>query len=486
MKIVFIYPRWTGDYKGISSYFAKKAGGTYPPINLALLAAICIKEGHEAEIIDAEAEKLPPEEVAKLAVQKNPDFVALSGMSPFFHLSLEVAKLVKEENPNIMIGCGGQHVTIMEEKVFDNVFEYLFVGDGEEQWIKFLRAFDGELGFEDVPGIVYRKDGEIVKNKREVANKNLDIYPLPAYHLLPMHKYHLGTMRGRLPFTLIQTVRGCPWRCIFCASDQLDTTRIHKRSIPSIVSEIEYVKENYGITHISFADDVLTLDKKRTTELCNLLIEKNLKITFEGGTRANLVRDDLIGLMAKAGLIRLSFGLETVDEDMRKTMNKKVPLEAYANANKICNKHGVEALNSCMIGLPGESRENIKKTLDFLSVSKDVKQANFSIATPYPGTKLYEMAKNNEGIHLTIDDDFSQYKRYGQAVTEVGELSSDDLVELQNSCFVSVYSKYWRWMPVLKKNGVVGLLLTFVRLINLIIASMRSQLVYPKRHPSLE
>ena len=96
------------------------------------------------------------------------------------------------------------------------------------------------------------------------------------------------------------------------------------------------------------------------------------------------------------------------------------------------------------------------------------------------------MAKNNQGIHLTIDDDFSQYKRYGQAVTEVGELSSDDLVELQNECFVSVYSKYWRWRPVLKKNGILGLLFTLYRLLKMIIARIRNTLIFPVRHPALD
>jgi radical SAM superfamily enzyme YgiQ (UPF0313 family) len=172
--------------------------------------------------------------------------------------------------------------------------------------------------------------------------------------------------------------------------------------------------------------------------------------------------------MVEAGLIRLSFGLETVDTEMRKTMKKKVPLQHYVAANKILNDNGVEALNSVMIGLPGETRETINKTLDFLAKTKEVKQANLAIAVPYPGTELHQMAAAGEhGIKL-LSGDFSKYRRYGTAVTEVNGLSPEDLVELQNEGFVRIYSAPWRWKPMFGKHGVIGTLLTLSRLVRLL------------------
>ena len=151
-------------------------------------------------------------------------------------------------------------------------------------------------------------------------------------------------------------------------------------------------------------------------------------------------------------MIRLSFGLETTDPDMRTTMQKKVPLEAYATANKICNKYGVEALNSMMIGLPGETRETIKSTLNWLRNAREVKQANFAIAIPYPGTVFNEMAvEGTHGVEL-MSKDFSEYLRYGSAVTKVGELTPQDLIDLQNEGFVSIYSSPWRWIPTWRKS----------------------------------
>ncbi len=374
----------------------------------------------------------------------------------------------------------------MEEKGFDEAFDYGFLGDGEESWAKFLNVYSNNQSLATVPGLMYRSDGKVCKTEKISGSQDLDVYPRPAYELLDMKKYVFGTLRGRLNFATIQTIRGCPWKCIFCASDQLDTTRISKRSVKSVVDEMEFLGDSHSIRHFMFVDDVFTLHRERTIEFCNEILSRGLKVTFEGSTRANLLDDELVALMVKAGLIRLLFGLETVDKDMRETMNKKVPLEAYSEANAILNKYKVEALNSVMIGLPGESRENVRKTLDFLKKDKNVKQANFAIAVPYPGTEFYEMAVNgHKGMEL-LTDDFSEYKRYGSGVTNFNGLTPDDLKRLQNEGFVSVYSRYWRWWPVVQKNGVMGLLMTFIRLFDLLSARLTERLVAFNRHPNLE
>jgi len=275
-------------------------------------------------------------------------------------------------------------------------------------------------------------------------------------------------MHGRKHFTSIQTMRGCPWKCIFCASEALNTTRVVMRSPESVVDEIKKVVTDYPfITHFYIVDDVLTLWKKHVTEICDRINAEGLKITFEGSTRANLVDDELIKYMSKTGLIRLSFGLETTDPEMRVTMQKKVPLEAYTKANKICDTYGVEALNSMMIGLPGETRETVRSTLRWLREAREVKQANFAIAVPYPGTEFHEMAlAGTHGVEL-MSEDFSKYLRYGSAVTKVGELTSQDLIDLQNEGFVSIYSAPWRWIPTWRKHGVVGGLLMMIRVFKL-------------------
>lgn len=229
----------------------------------------------------------------------------------------------------------------------------------------------------------------------------------------------------------------------------------------------------YGTRHFLFLDDTLTLDRKHITEICNLIIKENLNITFEGSTRANLVDEELISLMVKAGLIRISFGLESVDEGIRKTMRKEVPLEAYIKANQITNKYGLETHNSCMIGLPGETHETLEKTLNFLDQHEEIKQANISIAVPYPGTALYEMAKKGENGLTLLTEDFSKYRRYNSAVMKVGDLWPKDLIEMQNYAFLSIYTAPWRFRPMLNKSRKMALFLMSIRFFRYLWALLR-------------
>lgn len=482
MKIALLYPSWTGEY-GLFGHFAKR-NSTWPPLNLALLGAIIEEAGHEAIIIDGEAEGLKREKLAERAVALKPDIVGLTCYSPFFHLSADVAESVKKLNPSVPIMVGGPHITIMKEKAFLPQFDYAFTGETERSLPQFLDFYANGGDTSQVKGIVLRKNGEVVSTGEaqwvtERSTKGTDVghfypldeFPLPARHLLPMKKYRLGTMHGRSHFTSIQTFRGCPWECIFCCSDKLKTTRVIMKSPKVVVEEMRQVREKWPfITHFYIVDDVLTLWPKHVTEICDRINGEPLlkgKITFEGSTRANLVTDDLIKYMAQTGLIRLSFGLETIDPKMRVTMQKKVPMEAYPAANKICNKYGVEALNSLMIGLPGETRDTIKATLKWVREQRDIKQANLAIAIPYPGTEFHEMAVTGQyGVKL-LSEDFSQYLRYGSAVTKVGELTSQDLIDLQNEGFVTIYSAPWRWKPVWKKHGTLGFLMQMVRVFRL-------------------
>ncbi len=463
MKVALLYPAWTGAY-GIFGHFAKR-NSIWPPLNLALLAAIAEKHGHKVTIVDGEAEGLSIEQMVDRVREIGADVIGLTAFTPFFHINVSLAEAIKAAGIKTPICVGGPHVTIMEEKAFLAPFDYAFVGEAEKSWPEFLGRLEKKEPIADVKGILYREEGKVLSTGHPDALSDpegkgypLDQFPLPARHLLPMHLYKLGTLQGVLPMTSIQTTRGCPWKCIFCASDKLQTTRVVRRSPESIVTEMKEVAEKFGTKHFYIVDDVLTLHSHHILAIADGLERAGLvgKITFEGSTRANLVDDETIKRLAEVGLIRLSFGLETVDTEMRKTMKKKVPLEHYERANRICNKYGVEALNSVMIGLPGETRETVKKTLTWLRNAREVKQANFAIAVPYPGTEFHDIAASGEhGVEL-MTEDFSSYRRYGSAVTTVGDLTPEDLIELQNEGFVSIYSAPWRWVPMLRKHGLIG------------------------------
>lgn len=479
MKIQFLYPKWSGEY-GLFGYFAKR-NSTWMPQNIALLAAIAEQHGHTASIIDAQAEDIDEDKLVNMALESKADIFALTCYSPFFHLNVSLAKKIKDSDCKIPIIVGGPHITIMKEKIAEQYpqFDYLFTGEAEHSLPNFLSTYEKGWDISKVKGLIFKKSDKIVigqpdwipttiKITGKTVNQEsaLDRYPFPARHLLPMEKYRLGTADGRNNFTSIHTMRGCPWHCIFCASEALQTTRMAMRSPRSVVDEIKQIIKDYPfVTHIFFTDDVLTLwYEQHFKKICDLILEEGIKITFESSTRANLVEDEMVAHMAKAGLVRMSMGLETVNTQMRDTMKKQVNLADYTKALKIFEKYRVEGMTSVMIGLPGETRESIEELGKWLDNTRESKQANVAVAVPYPGTEFNNIATSGTlGVEL-MSEDFSKYMRYGKAVTKVGELSSEDLIVLQNRMFIRVYSKWWRWKPMYGKHGIMGFVLLGVRI----------------------
>ncbi len=462
MKIIFLYPKWTGEY-GIMGIFAKKAS-VWPPLNLAFLAATAENLGHEVKIIDGEAENMSLEKMIKETIDFKPDLIGITATTPFYHITSQLAQGLKQKISKIPIIIGGSHITILKEEAFYPSFDYAFIGEAEGSFPLFLEQYEKGGDMSKVKGILFRGKDKAIFTGEADPIFDIDSLPLPARHLLKMDKYKIGTLQGTKIFASIMTMRGCPFRCIFC-SRKVFGSRFRKRSPELVIEEIKSIINGYNIRHFIFLDDTLTLDKKHILRICDLIEENKLKLTFEGSTRANLVDEELVSGMARAGLIRISFGLESVDENIRKIMKKDVPLESYITANKLTNKYGIETLNSCMIGLPGETANTVKKTLSFLRDSRDIKQANISIAVPYPGTELYEMAKRGDHRLKLVADDFSKFRRYNCASMSVGDLSPGDLIELQNQAFASIYLAPWRLKPMLKKSGIIGGILTFLRLI---------------------
>ncbi len=462
MKVCLIYPHWTGEY-GKVSYFASKVS-SFPPLNLANLAAVAELHGHECQIIDAQIENRTEDELVSELTSCPPDLVGLSATSPFFHFSARLAKKLKESITGLITVIGGHHITIMGEKAFDDAFDYALVGEADYSFPDLLNTLESDGDLSLVKGLLLRHNGKIVFTGTAPSVTDVDSLPIPARHLLKTELYMMGTLEGTKRYTTIATSRGCPFKCIFCSTEVFGH-HLRKRTPENVVSEIRTVKERFGINHFYFLDETMTIDREHLRRICELILSENIKITFEGSTRANLVDEDIIKIMRKAGLLRISFGLESVDEQIRRTIRKEIPLDAYLQANRLTNKYGIETLNSCMIGLPGETVETICKTLRFLRSSKEIRQSNVSIAVPYPGTELYRMAKAGEMELKLVTEDFSKYRRYNAAVMQVGDLSTESLIKLQNDAIASVSLAPWRWRPIIKRSGYYGLWLTFGRII---------------------
>ena len=335
------------------------------------------------------------------------------------------------------------------------------IGQCEGTFGDFLVAIEMKKDILKVPGIIFRSHGKNVFTGENPQVVNLDEIPLPARGYLKADLYKVGTLRGRKRYTSIMTSRGCPFKCVFC-STSVYGKRVRRRLIENVIKEIKHIIYDLGVDHFYFLDDTLTLDRKYILELCDEIKKQGLKFTWEGGTRANLVDEQLISRMAECGLIRISFGFESADIGVRRIIKKEVPLESYVIANRLTNKYKVETINSVMLGLPGDTYESIKKTISFVRRSRPIKHATFGIAIPYPGSEMYDMAlKGQHGLKLETQD-FSKYQRYNSAVMTVNGISPEELLRLQKKGLMKIYLVPWRIIPVLKRFGFWSLVNPFL------------------------
>ncbi len=460
MKLTLIFPSWTQVF-GSNKEVAQDTS-TLPPLNLLYLAAIAEQAGHTVQFIDAEAERVAVPALIERIKSFHPDLIGITATTPTFHIAKNYAESIKKEL-KIPIVIGGPHTSYFKEKVFDSCFDLFVVGQCENTFQDLLSSvINNYQDIEKIPGILYRdKTGNIKFTGENLQIENLDLLPFPARHLSEIENYQVRTNRGRKQMTTIMTSRGCPFDCVFC-STTIYGRKVRRRSLANVIDEIVLVQKKYSINHFFFMDDTLTLDREYILQLCDEIERHNLNITWEGSTRANAVDEILIKRMAECGLIRISFGLESAVPKIRDIIKKRIPLESYAIANKLTNRYEIETINSVMLGLPGDTRETINTTIDFVKKAKDIHTATFGIAIPYPGSEMFTMAKQElHGLKL-LTEDFSKYQRYNSAVMQVNNLQPHDLLKLQRQGLLRIYFTPWRIMPLLKRFRIRSLITPFL------------------------
>ena len=207
--------------------------------------------------------------------------------------------------------------------------------------------------------------------------------------------------------------------------------RVRWHSIQRVMEELDYIVNENDIKHIIIMDENLTLNKKRLLLICREIKKNNLKFTWEGWTHVSTVDEEILQAMKSAGLIRLSFGIESGDQKILNKIKKAITLDQVRNAYGIAEKVGIETRGSAMLGHPYETRETAWRTIKFLRSIKECQQVFLNVTCPYPGTELYDCAVTGKGGMKLLTTDYSQYKRYGNPVIEVNDLSAKDLKRLQ-------------------------------------------------------
>ncbi len=384
MKFLLINPYWKKKKGSIWN----EVSGCVIPHGLAVIAACLEKAGVEVRVLDTSAEVLTPGQLKEFIASGNYDYIGITATTFIITDALAIARICRETSPEAKIIFGGVHPTIFPEEVLSNDFVDLVVrGEGEEAVTDLLSKKP-----EEIPGLSYKKDGKVFHNPVRPFVKDLDSLPMPAYHLFPVEKYHpaLGGYR-RLPSISMITSRGCPGQCTFCYKDMFGRT-VRSRSPESLYAEILLLKKNYGIKEIVFYDDTFTVYKDRVLAFCELLIREKADISWSCMSRIDFINGEMLTAMKKAGCHQICYGVESGDETILKNIKKPLSFKRTEEVCALTRKAGMSLRLSFMLGNPGETEASMQKTIQ-LALRLDPDIVQFNITTPYPGSAMFDWAK---------------------------------------------------------------------------------------------
>ena len=481
MKILFVSPTWTDDF-GIFARIAQKRN-SQPPLGILYLAALAEERGHTVKVIDADVEGYNTGSLTEAIIAGHFDVVGITATSPIFHKAIILAKELKAKGFLSPILIGGEHINIFKKDAFFECFDYGFFGESDFSFEEFLKTIEegGDRGFHHIKGMIFRENGNCIQNEPGERIENLDTLSFPSLHLLKHDTYVMTFARhGARQYLPILASRGCPFKCVYC-SEPLTSPKIRFRSPENVVDEMGKCYKQLNISHFFFIDSNITLRKLQIEGICKELLKRKLGVTWEGWTRANMVTRDLLKLMKKAGMIRISYGIESGDPKILRIIRKEVSHTDMLKAFKMTDEVGIEAACSLMIGLPGETRESAEKTIEFVRGIPQILYSNLSIANPYPGTEMYRWAvEGKHGIKLHISD-HSEYRRYDSSPISVNDLSQEDLVRLQKVGLLKIHLTPKRIIAAIRMLGFWSLLTVFTSLVS---ATVRDWLLRKDIHPA--
>ncbi|MBM4084054.1 MAG: B12-binding domain-containing radical SAM protein [Planctomycetes bacterium] len=380
MRVALIAPPW------------EVMPNSYPPLGLGYLASVAQRSGHEVRIFDF---GLTPQVSTAQAVESvspfNPQVVGISAWTHTFHRSLELARALKSAHGATTI-FGGPHPTVFPtETLANDGVDHVAMGEAEETFVEFLARLEAKATMDGVLGLCYKDGSSLRQNAPRPFIRDLDALPLPDRDLLNVAAYPLRAANGA-PMTTVLTSRGCPYACVYCYKG-LFGTRYRERSAESVISEIEGLMTKYGFRDFYFVDDLFVFNMERLRRILALIREKRLSIRWQCLARVDRMPREAYAEMADAGCDEIHFGIESGSPEILKTIGKHITIAQVENAVRWAKEAGIKTKGYFMTGLPGDTMRTMKQTLDF-ACRLHLDDAMFSLTTPLPGTRLWELVKD--------------------------------------------------------------------------------------------
>ena len=420
------------------------------PLGLAYLGAVAEKAGHEVTVIDCQAEKLTYDAFRTRLAAVPSDVVGATATTLLYKSAMRLIDIAKEVYPDCVTMLGGSHGTFWDENALNEYpsLDVVVRREGETTFIEFLGKLKTGDKFNDVLGITLRaKDGKIVRNADRPYVEDLDSLPFPAHHLMPLESLR---RMGKILFPLM-TSRGCVFWCDFCSTVRMFGRGYRWRSAKNVVDEMELVHNNYGVDQVTFYDDAFSVNRQRVFQICEELHKRKLDLIWDCGTRVDMVDRELLKTMHDAGCIAVWMGVESGSEAILCKMNKSIKLDQTRTAFKTANDVGLMTIGNVVLGFPGETEQTAWETIKFVK-QLNLDDVGFYVATPYPGTPMYEQVKANGWLRVT---DFDKYDTAGPTF-ETPTMTMEKLAEIRHKAYEQFYLRPGYVFKELRRGGTYG------------------------------
>lgn len=440
MKTLFLNPPFIDRYDSAGARFqaTRRSKSMWYPVWLAHGAALC---GEKADLLDGPAEGMGFDDAVKRS--SGYECVVFYTSAPSFSNDALMASKIKKMNNDIKIIFTGPHVSVLPEESLRASLYIDAAATGEFDLA--VKEISEGKSFEDVKGIVWRKGGTITRNPKRDPMIDMDSLPFvsPVYKkYLPIRKYYLPF--ALFPYISIYSGRGCPYKCTFCLWPQTFTGRSYrKRSIGNVIEEVRFIKKSMPeVKEIFFDDDTFTVDKKWVSRFCDAI--GPLKVRWSINARAD-VPFDILKELKRAGCRLLVVGYESGDDIILSKIKKGISSEEMEAFTRDCNRAGLMIHGTFVLGLPGENRETVSKTINFAR-RLNIDTLQCSIAMPLPGTEFHEEVSKKDYL---VRKELVTKEGFQLSPVSYPWLSARAIEESAVLCHKKFYNRPWYLLKLL-------------------------------------
>jgi len=436
-------------------------------LGLGYLAAVLEKNGFQVDVIDCQASRLDFEQTKEEIKKRQPDIVGLTASTLSYKSGLKIVQSAKEVNPNILTVMGGPHVTFWDTQALNECpqIDMIIRKEGEYTMLEVVQRVAAGQGFENVLGVTYRSGDKIVRNEDRAYIENLDELPYPARHLWPMDQ-----LRKTEDIIYLIASRGCVYWCSFCATVRMHGRKYRFRSPENVVDELEFMHKTYGVDIFTFCDDAFTVDQARTEKLCKAILDRKLKIQWNCGTRVDMLTKELLLKMKEAGCISVWFGVESGTQQVLDEMKKGITTEQTIEVLGWVRELGLRPVPNVILGFPTETKKSAWKTIHYAERLSPKDVPFYNIATPFPGTPMYDQVLENGWLRVT---DFDKYDT-ATPIFETPQLKMKQLKQLRQQAFNHFYLRRAYYLDKSRRFKVSTALTVGMNLAGYILAKLRA------------